>query len=112
MTCCEILWLLGLLEDLGLKGLTPVDLLCDNQVALHIAVNPVFYERTKHIEVDCHFARENVQSGIISPSFVPTKAQLSDVFTKVVSVYQHNKLLAKLGVLNLFTPSLSWGVKE
>ena len=57
-------------------------LICDNQAALHIAFNPVFYEMTKYIEVDCHFIRENIASGCVATNFVNSNDQPADIFTK------------------------------
>lgn len=97
ITTCEVTWLVNLLKDLGLKKLPPVDMKCDNQAALYIAANPVFHERTKHIEVD-HFVRDKVKESLIKPSYVPTRWQLADILTKVPSVDQHHRLLSKMVV--------------
>ena len=62
---CELRWFKGLLSDLGFQTQQPMSMYCDNKVAMHIASNPVFHERTKHIEVDCHYVRAQVQSQVI-----------------------------------------------
>lgn len=54
-TACELIWLTSLASELGFSVKEPMKMLCDNQAAVCIASNPMFHERTKHIEVDCHF---------------------------------------------------------
>src|SRR5436190_1447704 len=49
---CELTWLRYMFKDLNIR-LRPTNLACDNQRALHIAANPVYHERIKHIELDC-----------------------------------------------------------
>ena len=70
LATCELIWLKQLLQDLRFGKDGKMTLVCDNQAALHIASNPVFHERTKHIEVDCHFIREKIASGCMTTSFV------------------------------------------
>ncbi|KAL8110513.1 hypothetical protein AgCh_026291 [Apium graveolens] len=107
----EITWMVRLLEELDVSNLTPVTLHCDNQSALHIARNPVFHERTKHIEIDCHFTRDKVLDGLIQLAYLPTTAQLVDWFTKVIPSPQFNLLLSKLGLSDSTNPNLR-GVLE
>ena len=54
LATCELIWLKHL-RELRFGKDEHTKLIYDNQAALHIASNPVFHERTKHIEVDCHF---------------------------------------------------------
>jgi len=82
LATCELVWLRQLLQELKMGGVEPMTLICDNQVALHIASNAVFHETTKHIEKDYHFIREKIESGYITTSFVNSKDQLAEIFTK------------------------------
>lgn len=69
-TCYEITWIIGLFKDLQICDLLFVSLSCDNSAAIQIAANPVFHERTKHIEIYCHFVRDNLTKGIICTKVV------------------------------------------
>lgn len=74
-----------LLQEFGVDDLQPVKLLCDNQSAIHIGKKPIMHERTKHIELDCHFTREKVMEWLIELSYLPTQDQIVDLFTKALS---------------------------
>nr|XP_016473711.1 PREDICTED: uncharacterized protein LOC107795559 [Nicotiana tabacum] len=100
--CRSITWLVRLLADLSAPPTLPVTIHSDSQAAIYIARNPVFHERTKHVELDCHFVRQQYLSGLITLSFVPSKLPLADLFTKHLTGVSHNQILPKLGV---FSPS-------
>jgi hypothetical protein len=100
---CEGQWLSYLLQDLNIQHSSPIILYCDNKSALHIAANPVFHERTKHIEIDCHVVRDKVQAGFIHLLPVPSKEQVADILTKSLHPGPFNSLQSKLGMINIFS---------
>ncbi|RDY10922.1 Copia protein, partial [Mucuna pruriens] len=67
---CKLIWVKQLIQELEFAYVQPMKLYCDNQAALHIASNPIFHERIKHIEIDCHFVREKLLAKEISTEFV------------------------------------------
>lgn len=98
--CSEIIWLRGLLAELGFPQLESTSLYADNTSAIQITANPVFHERTKHIEVDCHSIREACDNGVISLPHISSALQTADIFTKALSRQRHQFLVGKLMLLD------------
>lgn len=58
---------------------------CNNASAVMLAANPVLHSRTKHIELDIYFVREQVAKGKICINHIPALYQKADILTKSLS---------------------------
>ena len=102
LAICELTWLRQLFQELRFGKDEQIKLVCDNQAVLHIASNPVFHERTKHIEVDCQFIREKIASGCVPINFVNSNDQLAAIFTKSLRGPRIKYVCNKLGAYDIY----------
>ena len=91
----EILWLRRLMDEIGLIQ-DKSQLYCDNKAAICISENPVQHDRTKHVEVDRHFIKEKLESGVVELPLVRSEEQLADIPTKAVNSRSLMNVLGKL----------------
>ena len=105
LATCELIWLKHLLQELRFGNDEQMKLISDNQAALHIASNPIFHERTKHIEVDCHFIREKIASGCMTTSLVNSNDQLADIFTKSLRGPRIKYICNKFCAYDIYAPA-------
>ncbi|CAN6708851.1 unnamed protein product [Malus baccata var. baccata] len=97
-TAAELSWLRSLFKDLHLYLDSP-QIWCDNISSIALASNPVFHARTKHLEVDYHYVREQVVRGQLLVNYLCSQDQLADLFTKGLSSSRFKFLVSKLPVV-------------
>lgn len=97
-TTAEIIWVCSLLSELGVSLPSIPTVYCDNVGATYLSANPVFHSRMKHLTLDFHFVRQNVQTGALRVSHISTHDQLADALTKPLPRQRFNELMRKIGV--------------
>src|SRR5277367_6281473 len=94
----EAIWLRTLLSSIGLSPTSATPLLCDNNAAITLSEDPAFHARVKHFDIRYHSLRERVQSNDISLSYVNTKDNIADIFTKPLDTTAFTRLRTFLGL--------------
>jgi hypothetical protein len=111
----EAIWMAKLMKELGyMKEKKAMMIRCDNQGATSLIMNPTQHVRTKHIDVQHHFVREQVENGEVTFEYCSTKDMVADVLTKALPKERHNKLITmfdyklhRVGVLEILFVSNS-----
>ena len=82
----EGIFLRQLLSDMtGSTQLSAANIFVDNQGAIELAKNPVYHQRSKHIDIRYHYLRTEIKSGKIILHYIPSNENIADIFTKPVS---------------------------
>jgi hypothetical protein len=94
-------WLGHLIGELFNREAEVPTLLVDNKAAIQLCKNPVFHERSKHIELKYHYIREQLKKGHIAVEFIGTNDQLADIFTKSLGRVKFQELRGRIGVVEI-----------
>lgn len=103
---CQAIWLRKFLSQITGIYIQPVILFIDNKSAIDLAKNPVFHDRSKHIDIRFHFIRECIENGDIVVKHVCTKEQRADSLTKALSAIRFERMRSLLGVHKCVKTSL------
>lgn len=94
----EVKWLSLLLVELGIQSITTPTIFCDNIGDTYLSANPVFHSRMKHLALDYHFVREQVQAETLCVSHICSVDQLADTLTKPLPRARFTNLAVKIGI--------------
>ena len=79
---CHVIWLRTLLKKLGLPQEEPSEICVVNKSTIALSKNPVFHDRSKHIDTRYHFIRECIARKKVQIKYVKSQDQAADIFTK------------------------------
>ena len=72
---------------------------CDNQSCVKLSENPVFHDRSKHIDMKYHYIRDIIQKGNVKLQYISTDEQVTDLFTKPLARVKFAYFRERLGVV-------------
>nr|GEV99159.1 ribonuclease H-like domain-containing protein [Tanacetum cinerariifolium] len=99
---CEVMWILKILKNLNVNVDLLVSVSCGSSFVIQIAANPVFHERTKHFEIELYFLRKKVSACLIKTCKIKSEENVTDLFTKRLSIKDHQKFCGLLNLLDLY----------
>ena len=93
------MWLSRLIAELVGGETQKFSLLIDNQSAIELAKNPVFHDRSKHIDTRYHYIRDCIEKNIVDVNHAGTDEQVADILMKPLGRIKFVEFRLKLGVI-------------
>eukprot|EP00253_Pinus_taeda_P011943 PITA_11943 len=81
------------------RNMEATKIMCDNQNCIKPSENPVFHDRSKHIDIRRHFVKGCVQRGAVQLSYTPTGEQVADILTKALGKSKFDHFREKTGMV-------------
>lgn len=94
----EIMWIESLLSELKVESNSKATVWCDNLSTILLTANPILHSRTKHMELDLYFVREQVIKENLTVNHIPSSYQKADILTKPLSKPSFIRLRQELHV--------------
>lgn len=98
---CQGVWLARLLAELRGEEADAITLNIDNQSTITLSKNPIFHDRSKHIDTRYHYIRECIEEGKVKVKYIGTNEQLADILTKPLGCVKFTELRSRIGVVNI-----------
>ncbi|GJW05825.1 putative ribonuclease H-like domain-containing protein [Tanacetum coccineum] len=98
--CAQVLWIQNQLLDYGFNFMN-TKIFIDNQSTICIVKNPVFHQRTKHIEIRHHFIRDANEKNLIQVLKIHTDDNVADLLTKAFDGPRFEYLVVHIGMVDM-----------
>lgn len=95
---CQWLWMRQILENIHGNQGNSIKVMCNNSSTIKLAKNPVFHDRSTHIDVRYRFLRDLTRDEVIDLKYCGTREQLADIMTKPLKLELFEKFKEELGV--------------
>jgi hypothetical protein len=95
----EAVWLRKILTDLLDHEMDLNTIYCDNQSCVKLSENPVFHDKSKHIEIKYHYIRDMLQRKTVHVQYLSTHEKITYIFTKPLSKTKFEYFCERLGLV-------------